>query len=336
MDIKIDFVITWVDSSDQKWLAKKNKNLMAIEKPTQDSTGDERYRDYGTLKYLLRSIEKYASWVNNIYLITDAQRPLWMKENLEETKLHIIDHKNIIPGRARPTFNSNAIEMCIDNIANLSECFVIFNDDFLINKKVTPNDFFDENGIPRDFRLYSPFIAATSYDQLRFNDDFALNKMIQEKGRWPLSQKGLFSLKYPLRSNIRNLYFKLDNHGRMSNHVIPHNALSFTKKNFVEAKKQWLSEVNNTILQKFRSSKDVTLFLLRGYQLETGNFSVRSPKFSQYFVLNQFDEVVKELKEQRHSLLCINDADTKNYNHDSKVIQNALENKFSGKSKFEK
>ena len=334
--MKIDFVITWVDSSDLVWLTKKNKELKLIGKPMEDANGIERFRDYGTLKYLLRSIEKYASWVNKIYLVTDNQKPSWLKESLQGTKLQIIDHKEIIPKKARPTFNSNAIEMCIDAIPNLSEHFVIFNDDCLINKETSPQDFFDDDGTPKDFRLYSAFSVASAYDQLRFNDNFALNNMVQKNGKWPLSKKGLFSLKYPLRSNIRNLYFKVDSHGRISTHVIPHNALSFTKSNFEKAKKQWVNEVNTTIMQKFRSKQDITIFLLRGFQLENGSFSVRSPEFSKYFVLNQTEDIAKELKRQQHSLLCINDTNTPNYEHETKIIQAALEEKFIEKSQFEK
>lgn len=335
MNKKIDFVITWVDSSDQKWLAKKNKSLQKIGQPMEDSTGDNRYRDYGTLKYLLRSIEKYASWVNKIYLITDDQKPSWMKDDLSGTKLQIIDHKDIIPANALPTFNSNAIELCMDNIPNLSDLFVSFNDDWLINKKVYPEDFFD-NEIPRDFRLYQAFVANSPYDQLQFNDTFGINQMIQEKGHWPISSKGMFSFKYSLRSNIRNFYFRVDGHGRVSNYVISHNALSFTKKSFKEVKKQWRKQIENTIQQSFRSPEDVTVGLFRDYQLETGNFSVRSPKFSKYFVLNEADAIAKELQNQKHSLLCINDAGTKNYEHNVKIVQQGLEQSFSSKSSFEK
>lgn len=336
MNRKIDFVVTWVDSSDKKWLAKKNKSLQAIGKPMEDAAGDERYRDYGTLKYLLRSIEKYAEWVNKIYLITDEQKPTWMKENLSDTKLCVIDHKDIIPKDALPTFNSNAIELCIDNISELSESFVVFNDDWLINKKVSPLDFFDKNGVPKDFRLYKALIANSPYDQLQFNDIFAINSMIRENGKWPFNNKGMFSFKYPLRSNLRNLYFKIDGHSRISNYVIPHNALSFTKETFSKAKLRWKKEVDNTIRQNFRSVQDVTMLLFRDYQLETGNFSIRSPKFSKYFVLNQAKEVKEELVRQKHSLLCINDAGTTNYEDNAKILQKALEEKFNGKSNFEK
>ena len=51
--VDIDFVITWVDGSDTEWLQEKKKY-----NPTMDvDESVARYRDWGTLKYLLRLLE---------------------------------------------------------------------------------------------------------------------------------------------------------------------------------------------------------------------------------------------------------------------------------------
>ncbi|RXA74029.1 capsule biosynthesis protein CapG, partial [Pediococcus acidilactici] len=52
--MKIDFVVTWVDGSDPKWLRKKNKYSPSDEIMNTDI----RYRDYGTFKYWFRAIEE--------------------------------------------------------------------------------------------------------------------------------------------------------------------------------------------------------------------------------------------------------------------------------------
>lgn len=78
MSNKIDFVITWVDGNDSTWI--KKKNIYLNPNFTDLDASNKRYRDYGTLLYLLRSIEKYASWVNNIFLVTDHQVPKWLKK----------------------------------------------------------------------------------------------------------------------------------------------------------------------------------------------------------------------------------------------------------------
>ena len=71
MPEKIDAVFLWVDSADPAWRDKKAKYQPA--KASEASASDVRYRDYGTLKYALRSLEKYAPWLNQIFLITDQQ-----------------------------------------------------------------------------------------------------------------------------------------------------------------------------------------------------------------------------------------------------------------------
>lgn len=61
---KIDFVITWVDGSDQQW--QKDKNLHSS---NGSDVRQSRYRDWGQLKYWFRAVEKFAPWVNKIQII---------------------------------------------------------------------------------------------------------------------------------------------------------------------------------------------------------------------------------------------------------------------------
>ena len=146
MQDKIDFVILWVDGSDPRWLKQKNEQL----KLQGANLPENRYRDYGTLMYLFRGIEKYASWVNKVYFITWGHIPDWMDINNE--KLVIVKHEEFIPKEYLPTFNSNVIEMNLHRIENLSENFVLFNDDLFILNELLPTDFF-ENDLPKDMYI---------------------------------------------------------------------------------------------------------------------------------------------------------------------------------------
>ena len=60
----IDFVITWVDGSDPLWFRQKQnaKKKQGVSVDIDDRI--ERYRDWEILKYLFRSIENFAPWVN--------------------------------------------------------------------------------------------------------------------------------------------------------------------------------------------------------------------------------------------------------------------------------
>ena len=68
-DMKIDIVYLWVDDSDKKWRAQKDKWLEIIkgEKPVYtDAAIEARWRDNGEFLYSLRSVDKYAPWVNHL------------------------------------------------------------------------------------------------------------------------------------------------------------------------------------------------------------------------------------------------------------------------------
>ena len=83
MNNKIDFVVTWVDGADPKWLKEKSE-YEKLEGNKESKTfqnwlnSDCRYRDWDTMKYWFRAIEKYAPWVNNIYFITWGHIPEWL------------------------------------------------------------------------------------------------------------------------------------------------------------------------------------------------------------------------------------------------------------------
>ena len=122
---KIDFVIPWVDGSDPEWLAEKR-----IYKP--DMPDDAvRYRDWDILRYWFRGVEKYAPWVNKIHFITWGHLPEWM--NPECKKLNIVNHRDYIPEKYLPTFSSHTIELNIHRIKGLSQQFIYFNDDTILN-----------------------------------------------------------------------------------------------------------------------------------------------------------------------------------------------------------
>ncbi|RWR35977.1 sugar phosphotransferase, partial [Pediococcus acidilactici] len=144
MDFKIDFVVSWVNGQDPKWLEKyveyKDDDTLDVK--------NARFRDYGIFKYWFRAVEQNAPWVNHIYLVTDDQKPSWLEA--ENPKITVIDHSEIINDKYRPVFNSNAIELNLYKIKNLEEHFVYFNDDMFLNRPVKPTDFFSKKGLPKD------------------------------------------------------------------------------------------------------------------------------------------------------------------------------------------
>ncbi len=152
---KIDFVIPWVDSSDPEWQAQRRQYL-----PGDLGDGrDIRYRDYETLRYWFRGVDKFAPWVNKIHFITHGHLPPWL--NTAHPKLHIVRHEDYIPIEYLPTFSSHVIEINMHRIQGLADQFVYFNDDIFITRKIMPNDFFS-NGIPKDLAALNIAILGES------------------------------------------------------------------------------------------------------------------------------------------------------------------------------
>ena len=54
MKEEIDFVITWVDNTDENW-QKRKKEYNTLNK-NDESNSIIRYRDWGTLKYWFRAV----------------------------------------------------------------------------------------------------------------------------------------------------------------------------------------------------------------------------------------------------------------------------------------
>lgn len=135
----MDVVITFVDGSRRQWQQQYAKRVGG--KPSFT-----RFRDWETLRYLLRGIETNAPFVRNVYLaVSDSdQVPEWVNT----ATVKIVTHAEFIPAQLLPTFSSNVIEMWLHAIPGLSEQFLYFNDDVFLLNRCTEGDFF-VNGKPR-------------------------------------------------------------------------------------------------------------------------------------------------------------------------------------------
>ncbi|MBQ0144378.1 MAG: Stealth CR1 domain-containing protein [Bacteroidales bacterium] len=142
--MKIDVVIPWVDGNDPVLKAKRRLYGDPSALSRSDVGGDTRYADLGEIHWCIRSINKFAPFINRIFIVTDGQDP-----HVESAiPVEIVDHHCIFSGREEflPVFNSTAIETLIWNIPSLSEHFLLMNDDFIITKPVTEEDFFTADG----------------------------------------------------------------------------------------------------------------------------------------------------------------------------------------------
>ena len=257
----IDFVITWVDGSDPLWFRQKQnaKKKQGVSVDIDDRI--ERYRDWEILKYLFRSIENFAPWVNNVYFVTCGHLPAWL--NTECPKLQIVSHKDFIPEKYLPTFNSHSIEWNFHRIKNLSEHFVYFNDDMFLLHPIKPTDFF-ENGKPVDMLALQPDVANvedTIMPYIYLNNTMLLAKYF-DKREYPPMYFGynLLEMAFPRFTGFYTV------HG-------PSPLKKETYRFFWEKEEELLDGVCS---HPFRHKDDVSQYVLREYQKLSGDFVPRN------------------------------------------------------------
>ena len=136
----MDAVILYVNCEDPEWQSSFRKTVGGTIKPN-------RFRDWGTLPFLLRGIDKYLPFIEKVHLVvsSESQVPGW----LDREKVHVVLHKDIIPESYLPTFNSCVIETHIPYIEGLSEEFIYFNDDMFPVNPCEPELFF-KDGRPQE------------------------------------------------------------------------------------------------------------------------------------------------------------------------------------------
>ena len=145
----IDVVYTWVDGFDSAWRERKQARLASLGAVAQQldptATSRVRYLSRDELRYSLRSLERFAPFVRNVYLVTDRQVPPWL--DVDHPGLVIVPHEDLFPDPSHlPSFSSQAIESHLHRIPGLAEHFVYFNDDVLLYRPCTAADFFDQQG----------------------------------------------------------------------------------------------------------------------------------------------------------------------------------------------
>lgn len=159
----IDLVYTWVDGDDPDWNRRK-REVLGEGDPTalnETATSASRFESRDELKYSLRSVEHYASWVNHIYIVTDRQVPPWL--DIGHPKVTVVDHREIFRrSDVLPVFNSHAIESQLHHIPGLSERYLYMNDDLMFMRPTEPELFFTSNGLTKFFPSKAPLDLTES------------------------------------------------------------------------------------------------------------------------------------------------------------------------------
>lgn len=333
---ELDFVITWVDGNDPVWKAEKD----TYSHDSEDSSNDdrqERYRDWDNLQYWFRGVEKFAPWVRTIHFVTYGHIPAWL--NTEHPKLHIVNHKDYIPQKYLPTFNSHTIEWNFHHIPGLSERFVYFNDDIFLLKPCKPKDFFIGNK-PKDMLALQPDVANIDNNVMPYiylNNAMLLAKYFNKRENIKKQPSAYFHLGYPFMHFIYN--FLEIAFPRFTGFYTVHGPsplLLDTYRTLWELEPELLDSVCS---HTFRNKEDINQYVLREYEKLKGNFYPYNAKklCGYYDISDNNQQIIQAIKSKKYTFLCLNDNNHPiDFEKAKKEINIAFEKIFPKKSTFEK
>lgn len=312
MDMNIDLVYLWVNGNDPQWLAKHNACIGRTEKKSAVNC-DGRYADHDELKYSLRSIEKYAPWIHQIFIVTDNQIPTWL--DTSNPKVRIVDHKEILPPQSLPCFNAILIEHFLYKIPGLSEYFIFANDDMFINKPVTPDAFFATDGFPI----------------IRFNRRLfrKLTLLFKEK----IMKKPLSNYVQTIRNSAELVEKKYGIYYGGKTH---HNIDAYRKSDYQRTGEEFRNEIEATLTNHGLSPNDIQRNIYSYVPLANKRAHLHYVTQKTSFRLHiQNKSHYKKLEQYNPLLFCMNDSE---YAEESDRImaKNFLEKRFPEKSQFEK
>lgn len=323
---KIDIVITWVDGNDQEWQKEKNKYL-----GIKGDCSKNRFRDWMNLQYIFRGIEEYMPWVNNVFLVTCGHLPKWLNVNSE--KLKVVRHDEFIPKEYLPTFNSNVIEMNLYRIKELSEKFILFNDDIFILKPLSSKDFF-KDGLPRDYYIeYVKKNYSQRHKIMRKNNFTIINKYFNKKEFIRNNISKVFNIRYGIK-NLKTLH-TLKEH-EFCDLFSEHLSQSFLKSTFDKVWSLEFEMLDRACYNKFRAETDLGQGLIRYWQIFEGKFSPSRSMGKYFFISENNEKIMYSIRHRKYKLICINDAIKDiDFEKSKDEINGALQEILNKKSKFE-
>ena len=338
---KIDFVLPWVDGSDEAWRALKRKYEGSEAHISSDPEANAgcRYQDYGLLKYWFRAIERFAPWVNRVYFVTCGQKLSWLNES--NPKLRLVNHDEYIPADYLPTFQSNTIELNLHRIADLSERFVLFNDDVFLLRPVKPEYFFKNGhpviccylGIPR-------WRGASYTSRVILNNSWILKSSLNvERLVWKNIWKYTDFRTLGFARAVKNLLSFAINRTLITG-TFGHLAQPHLKSTLEDIWRIQPKIMERTSQSRFRTDNCVNQWLISAWDMVSGRFYPANEKHRGEFVtfdMDNIDDICDLIRKQSYPQLCLHEkGNCQNFELCVKKVAAAFCELLPEKSSFEK
>ena len=318
----IDIVIPWVNPSDPIWYNEYKsacKNFNGDKNP-------QRIRDFEIFNYWFRAVEKNMPWVRYIHLFLygESQIPTWLNVNNPKLKIHY--HNEIIPEKYLPTYNSVLYFRYYHKLKDLAEKFIYLEDDIFALNPTEITDFF-ENDIPK----------ACSKTSLQINSNPVNERNMTLAGiRYPHQSYDMFQL---MVKNTLGLCSKYT-HKPFKIYKNTHVGIACLKTE----SQQIFTDLDETLNKyfknnKFRNQNNVVCeWLYNMIRLNNGNFKEIDSSKMKYMEIyderfyKEFFKYVPSIK-----ILCMNDIlkPNANFNLTKERLKLCLNTLFPNKSTFE-
>ena len=290
-----------------------------------------------TLKYVFRGIEIFLPWVNKVFLVTCGQVPDFL--NLNAAKLRLVFHDEYIPNKYLPTFNSSTIIMNYFRIKDLSENFIIMNDDMYFLSYI-PEEYYFINNTVCDEAIESPTFMKTGANErwvnkLRYNNMSFINRYFKKQDVQSQNYDKWFFEGYGelLERNKAMAYWNDFSYFRN-----PHLPGSFKKSVMAHLWELEPETLDSGSKNRFRDDTDINEYLVRYWTLCEGNFIPRKTLGKSFGVtMDNYKELAEIVANASEPTVCLNElCSPEDFLVIRDEIQKAFEKILPDKSSFEK
>ncbi len=331
----IDAVVMWVDGSDPEWLKEKIKYSS---KEMSDANSVNRYRDWNLMRFWFRSIEKNLPWLRKIFFVTWGHVPDFLKKN--HPKLRIVNHEEFIPKQYLPTFSSHTIELNLYRIKDLSEHFILLNDDIFVLNSIPKVHFF-RNNLPCAY--YSEMPIEMSGEQevwqgARLTDLRIINKHFNRKRNLVFKHPSKYlSMKYEIKDNIRSILMSLVCADYFTGFKLLHSINAYKKSIFKEVWEKENKALNTTCMHKFRNHTDVNQWVFLWWQIAKGDFMPQKNNSYSTIIDDKHIKIICDIiKNHKYDVICLNDpSEDVDFDKMSFLLHRAFNDLFPDKSSYE-
>ena len=226
----------------------------------------------------------------------------------------------------------------IHRIPGLAEQFILSNDDcYFLNDEMEPSEYF-QNGLPCDQLHIKPIteVCTDNFGYILWNNISCLNEhfdlrtcMAQHKDQW-------FADCYPDKVLADNCLAASLRH--FPGFDCPHLPQPYLKSTFETVWGKAYTRLNYASKQKFRTWSDHTEWLMRYWQLASGQFVPYVRQGGQAISLDLEKEKIKEtLLSTQNRVVCLNEGERSvDYLSRRAYLKNLFERVLPQKSAFEK